>query len=378
MKPYRIAIVGLGSMGHHHAEAVEAENTCELAGAAEVNCDQSRKWRQRFAVKAVFDDYEKMMDELEPDIVILATHSPVHCAATLAAAQRGIHVFCEKPIALNLVEADAMVASCDDNDVRLAINHIKRASPYNRYVQEKISNGEIGRLIQVKAFEKGGRRAGNALMEMGTHLYDWVRFFAGDMEWAHAHLQQLDGRESKIRDIRHTREVDASDRDSGLVLGERGFVSFRFKTGIHAQVEFLAEPRANDDAYGLDLIGTEGRLALRGSVGTALFIHDGSHHTPIEEWIPQAVPSEDVDELGKRRDMAAKRLLLQRLMLRDLIAAIEEGRDPAASGRDGRDCLEMIHATWESHLRKARVRAPLEPREHVLELWQRQGDPRFP
>ena len=103
MKPYRIAIVGLGSMGHHHAEAVEAENTCELAGAAEVNCDQSRKWRQRFAVKAVFDDYEKMMDELEPDIVILATHSPVHCAATLAAAQRGIHVFCEKPIALNLV-----------------------------------------------------------------------------------------------------------------------------------------------------------------------------------------------------------------------------------------------------------------------------------
>ena len=378
MKSYHVAIIGLGGMGHHHAEAVEAESNCELAGGAEVDPGRARNWRERFAANAVFEDYEKMMDELAPDIVIVSTHSPVHCAATLAAAHRGIHVFCEKPIALNLAEADAMVASCDDNGVRLAVNHIKRASPYNRHVREKITNGEIGRLIQVRAFEKGGRRAGNALMEMGTHLYDWIRLFAGDLEWAHAHLQQLDGRESEAGDIRHTREVDPGDRDSGLVLGERGFVSFRFKSGVHAQAEFLAEPGANDDAYGLDLIGTEGRMALRGSVGTALFIHGGSHHTPMEEWTRQPLPSEDVDELGNRRDMAAKRLFLQRLMLRDLIAAIEEDRDPAASGRDGRDCLEMIHATWESHLRKARVRAPLEPRQHVLERWLAQGVPPYP
>ena len=370
MKTYRIAIIGLGGMGHHHAEAVRAESNCELVGGADIDPGQARKWRERFAVAAVFAEYEEMMDELQPDIVIVATHSPEHCPATLAAARRGIHVFCEKPIALNLVEADAMVASCHANEVRFAINHIKRASLYNRHVQERIGNGEIGQFIQIRAFEKGGRRSGNALMEMGTHLYDWIRLFAGDMDWAHAHLLQLDGRESAIGDIKHTQEVDPNDRDSGLVLGERGSVSFRFKSGIHAQAEFLAEPRANDDAYGLDLIGTEGRMALRGSVGTELFIHRGAHQTPAEAWRRESLASEDMDEEGKPRDMTAKRLLLQRLMVRDLIAAIEEGRDPVASGRDGRDCLEMIHATWESHLRKGRARAPLQPREHVLERWR--------
>ena len=147
-------------------------------------------------------------------------------------------------------------------------------------------------------------------MEMGTHLFDWIRLFAGDLEWAHAHLLQLGGRESAIGDIKHTREVDPKDRDSGLVLGERGSVSFRFKSGIHAQAEFLAEPRANDDAYGLDLVGTEGRMALRGSVGTELFIHRGAHQTPAEGWRRESLASEDMDEEGNPRDMTAKRLLL--------------------------------------------------------------------
>ena len=81
---------------------------------------------------------------------------------------------------------------------------------------------------------------------------------------------------------------------------------------------------------------------------------------------------EDLDEQGNPRDKASIRLLLQRLMLRDLIEAIEEDRDPFASGRDGRDCLEMIHATWESHRHKARVYMPLTPRDHPLERWKKE------
>ena len=60
---------------------------------------------------------------------------------------------------------------------------------------------------------------------MGTHLYDWLRLFGGDVEWTHAHLVQLDGRESTVDDIKHTQEVHPHDRDAGLVLGERGHAS---------------------------------------------------------------------------------------------------------------------------------------------------------
>ena len=372
MKKYRIAIIGLGGMGGQHAQAVKLETNCELIAGAEINSDRAKAWGERFSVKAIYDDYEKMLDEQEPDIVIVPTQAPMHYPPTIAAAQRGIHVFCEKPITLNLAQADEMVETCDKYNVKFSINHIKRASLYNRYVLSLISKGEIGDVVLMKATDKGGRKVGNSLMEMGTHLYDWLRLFGGDVEWTHAHLTQMDGSESTVDDIKHTQEVHPHDRDAGLVLGERGHVSFRFKNGIHADVQFIAQPQTNDNAYGIDIIGTEGRIAIRESVGTTMFIHKGQHQTPAEAWEPVHLPDEDIDEDGKQRDNGSRRLFLQRLMVRDLIAAIEEDRDPFASGRDGRDCLEMIHATWESQRQKERVYMPLTSREHPLERWKRE------
>lgn len=374
MKKYRIAIIGLGGMGGHHAQAATLEENCELIAGAEINPERAKAWGERFGIKAIYDDYEKMMEEQKPDIVIVPTQAPMHHPPTIAAAQRGIHVFCEKPIALNLIQADEMVDTCDENNVKFAINHIKRASPYNRHVLSLIEKGEIGDVVLLKATDKGGRKVGNSLMEMGTHLYDWLRLFGGDVEWTHAHLVQLDGRESTVNDIKNTQEVHPHDRDAGLVLGERGHASFRFKNGIHADVQFLAQPQTNDNAYGIDIIGTEGRIAIRESVGTTMFIHKGQHKTPDQPWEPVFLPEENIDEDGNDRDKGSIRLLLQRLMLRDLVNAIEENRDPFASGRDGRDCLEMIHATWESHRQMRRIYMPLPQREHPLELWKRESN----
>ena len=340
MKHYRIAIIGLGGMGGHHSQAVKLETNCELVAGAEINPERAKAWAERFAVNAIYDDYEKMLNEQGPDIVIVPTQAPMHHPPTIAAAQRGVHVFCEKPIALNLIQADQMVETCDKHNVKFAINHIKRASLYNRYVLSLIEKGEIGDVVLMKATDKGGRKAGNSLMEMGTHLYDWIRLFGGDVEWTHAHLMQMD-------------------------------VSFRFKNGIHADVQVLAQPQTNDNAYGIDIIGTEGRIAIRESVGTTMFIHRGQHQTPAQAWEPVHLPDEYTDEKGKQRDKGSTRLFLQRLMLRDLISAIEEDREPFASGKDGRDCLEMIHATWESHRQKGRVSMPLTPRAHPLERWRR-------
>ena len=221
MNNYRIAIIGLGGMGGAHAEAAALEENCQLVAGAEVNPERAKAWSERFSVKAIYDDYEQMLDAQQPDIVIVPTQAPMHHPPTIAAAQRGIHVFCEKPTALNLIEADEMVETCDEHHVKFAINHIKRASPYNRHVLSLIEKGEIGDVVVMKATDKGGRKVGNSLMEMGTHLYDWLRLFAGDVEWTHAHLVQIDGRESTVDDIKHTQEVHPFDRDAGLVLGEQ-------------------------------------------------------------------------------------------------------------------------------------------------------------
>ncbi len=372
MKTYRVAVIGLGGMGGHHAEAVRAEQNCDLVAGVEIDTGRGRAWSERFGGAAVYDDYDKMFDEVVPDVALISTQAPQHHGPTISAAKRGIHVFCEKPTALNLIEADEMVESCQVAGVKFAINHIKRASPYNKLALEMIAAGDIGQLLRLRAFDKGGRWAGNSLMEMGTHLYDWVRLFAGNVEWAHAHLMQRDGRESTAADIKHTQEVHPKDRDAGLVLGERCAAAFRFENGLHADVDYFGQQETDDRSYGIDLIGSKGRIAVRESVQTSMFVHKGQHQAPDEPWQRVHLVEEDHDEAGNELDRSQKRLLLQRLMLRDLIAAIEEDREPFASGRDGRDCLEMIHATWESHRRGTRVRLPLPAREHPLERWRRE------
>ena len=69
MKNYRIAIIGLGGMGGAHADAVQLEENCELVAGAEINPERAKAWSERFGVKAIYDDYEKMLDQEQPDIV---------------------------------------------------------------------------------------------------------------------------------------------------------------------------------------------------------------------------------------------------------------------------------------------------------------------
>ena len=128
---YRVVVVGLGGMGQHHAETILAQDRCELVGGAEIDSGRAEVWRERFGAP-VFDNYEEMMDDLQPDMAVISTQAPLHHPVTLAAARRNIHVLCEKPIALDLAQADEMVAACDEHGVRLAINHVKRGSLYNR------------------------------------------------------------------------------------------------------------------------------------------------------------------------------------------------------------------------------------------------------
>ena len=102
-----------------------------------------------------------------------------------------------------------------------------------------------------------------------------------------------------------------------------------------------------------------------------MFIHRGQRHLPQQNWEQVYIEEEDNDEKGQPRKNRG-RLYLQRLMIRDLINAIEEDRDPIASGRGGVASMEMINLTWESLRRKERVYAPLEIREHPLERWRRE------
>ena len=370
MAKYQAALIGCGGKGKDHANTLVKDNLVDLVAVCDIRAEAVQNFQKTYGVAKLYTNYHEMLKCERLDLVVISTQAPQHHAPTIAAAEHGCHVLCEKPMAVTLQEADEMIAACDKSGVRLAINHQKRASAYNDYAKRLIAAGEIGEFVLIRAYDKGGRKAGNSMMEMGTHLFDWVHNFAGDVSWASAHIT-TGMREAVAQDIKHSQEVNPRDRDAGLVIGERAFCSFGFVNGLHADCEFLAQGRANDKAYGVDLIGTKGRIALRRSVATVVFIHRSEFMTPVEghQWEPVSVPEED-EITGQHLSTRDINQVLQSRIIHSLLEPETPDSPPISSGREGRAALEMIHGSWESHLCGKRVAFPLKDRTHPLQRWR--------
>jgi predicted dehydrogenase len=384
---FRVGIIGLGAMGHSLAQTCRAEADVEIVAGCDVLEEKRRAWGTalRLADDALYADYEEMLGRERLDLVIVATHAPAHHAPVLRAARHSVHVLCEKPMAVSLREADDMVAACAAAGVKLAINHVKRGSRGNDVARTLITDGAIGTPYLVRGEGKGHRWAGSELMEMGTHLFDWLRLLFGDPWWLFAHVVQ-NGHPAGPADIVHSLDLPYPERDCGLVLGERAYCALGFSTGLHADIGFLAQPvdhiadygvltqpTDEDAGYGFDICGTEGILALRRSVGTDIFLQRGHHRGPLGAGLWERIPVDEYAGLAPPvgpANAAGERLACQRRLLRDLLDAIATGDEPSSSGRDGRAALELTMAVWQSQREGRPVTLPLPQREHPLERWR--------
>lgn len=382
-RTYRAAVAGCGGMGRNHAHALVDLQGIELVALADVfqpNLDRAGD-EVELDPERRYQDFAQMCDEQRPDFVVIATQAPQHAELTIAAAHRGIHVICEKPLALNLAEADAMLQACQAAGVRLAVNHLRRMTPASTLARDLIAAGEIGEILAVDIHDKGGRPVGNTLMEMATHYFDEARFLlsrriladgrcADELEWVYARLSTGLGAAAHLatpEEIMRSQEAKPTDRDCGLVLGERGTVVLGFAGEVQAVARFHNLPKADASYDGIDIIGTQGALAVRGGFLKYLYRRRGHTFAEHDRWEPVAIPNSEAYFAVDNRQSGR---LLCAWMAQEMVAAIEEGREHVSSGRDGLISLESLMAVYVSHRQGAPVALPLAERRHPLEVWR--------
>ena len=381
--PVAAAVIGCGGMGRHHIQALATLPAVQLVGISDIFAPNLERGGNEVNLPAAqrYLDYNQLLDEAKPDFVVIATQAPQHAELTIAAAQRGIHVLCEKPLALNLVEADSMVAACEANGVLLATNHMRRVTPASTIGRNMIAAGTIGEILAVDIHDKGGRPVGNTLMEMATHYFDEARFLlshyvqsdghrADEVEWLFSRLTTGLGaaaHPATATEIVNSQVAKPTDRDCGLVVGERGTVVIGLAGGVQAVARFHNLPHADARYDGVDVIGTKGALGVRGGMVKYLFQRQGHTFADHDRWNPVTI--EGYDAYFAQTDGPASHYLCQQMAL-ELIAAIEEGRQHVASGYEGIMSLELLMATYQSHIANAPVTLPLVERRHPLELWK--------
>lgn len=353
----RVGIVGCGGMGRTHARAIETAAGMTLVAA----CDRDEAALSTFQAEVGpldgYADHADMYATADLDVVVVATHARAHADPVVDAAAHGVAgVLVEKPIALDLGEADRMVESCRTAGTALAVNMQQQVDPNVVHARALIENGAIGRVKHVTVLDKGGRPAGNSLMEMAIHLFNLTRYVVGEPEWVTAQLT-VEDRPATRTDVMPSRELNPGDRDCGLVLGERATATFGLAGGVTASFASLAEAEPDSERCGLDVLGTDGRITIRGSLPPKVYYAD---HEP---WLPEdPMVTLDVAETGRENLLVA--------MHERLVRAIERDQSHPVSGEAGRTALEFVMGIYESYRRDGtRVELPLQDRTHPLAAW---------
>ena len=187
-KTYRAGIVGLGYIGGADqvsgdalGQLVEDLDGTHIAALSnhprvEVVAGSSRNpgRRERFAERTgipTFEDWQDLIRQPDLDIVSVATYAHVHHEITLACAEIDIPVvYCEKPIAQTLAEAEEMVTACNSTGALLVINHNRRFHGLMRRLRDFVTAGGLGDLTSAAVQWSNGR-----LGNVGTHMFDGIR-----------------------------------------------------------------------------------------------------------------------------------------------------------------------------------------------------------
>ena len=143
-QPVRCGVIGLGLMGSVHADILSGMGRAELA----VCCDIDPAAAERSPEGTRFtDDYRDLLSEPGLQAVIVATPEHLHREPVEAALEAGLSVFCEKPIASTLEDADAMIAVEQATNGRLVIGHVLRFDPRYSHVHDSVTSGALGQAI---------------------------------------------------------------------------------------------------------------------------------------------------------------------------------------------------------------------------------------
>src|SRR5437899_7294033 len=187
----RIGLIGAGRIGRKHAETVSRLSTAVLAAVADADeaaaAAAAALGSGRETQVSVATDYRHLLDDPAVDAVVIAAPTNLHATLIAAAAAAGKQIFCEKPIALTLAEADEALAAVARAGVTLQIGFQRRFDPAYERAHAAITAGELGRLFFLRSTtrdpepppEEYLRASPSIFTDTAIHDLDMLRWLAG-------------------------------------------------------------------------------------------------------------------------------------------------------------------------------------------------------
>lgn len=193
----KVAIIGCGGLGQVHADCYARIPGVTVAAVCDI--DEAQANRVAASVDAaVYTSFDDMLAQADFELISITLPTYLHKEFTVRAAAAGKHVLCEKPIALNSQDAEAMIAACEANGVRLFIGQVVRFFPEYAQMKARVEEGALGTIGTVHCRRVGGHpghardwyfdeaKSGGVIADLMIHDIDFVRWTLGEVKSVYA------------------------------------------------------------------------------------------------------------------------------------------------------------------------------------------------
>lgn len=356
----KAAVIGTGAnpddpgrdgfaMGYRHGAAYRRLDDCQLVACADLVQKHAERFAEEFDLRGVYEDYRRMLAEVEPDIVSVCIPPDAHAEVVVACAKSGnvdaIH--CEKPMATTWRDCRQMVEACEDHGVRLTINHQRRFGEPFRRAKSLLDDGEIGELVRIEF-------AGDNLFDAGSHQFDLCGFFTEQtpVQWV---LGQI--------------HYDQENQWFGVHNENQAITQFRCEDGVYG----LAATGDGADFVGCycRLVGSEGEIEIGvhngptlrtrrgGATAWEVIETDENIHGPRKPGAIGAVVRRLASTLPGSTGSRSQSPTLHDKAIAEVVEAVRTGDESELSAQRALWATELVFATWESARRTGRVDLPL-------------------
>ena len=332
--PVRVGLIGSQFISSIHARAVQRCPNAELVAVASPTPGNAEKFAGEFSIPHHFTDYRQLLELGDLDMIVIGAPNHVHCEITVAAAAAGKHVVCEKPLCLNLTEADQMIDACKVAGVKLMYAEELCFAPKYVRLKELLDSGALGTPTLIKQSEKHSgphadhfwdveKSGGGVAMDMGCHAIEFFRWMLGRPAIKSVYAQ--------MNTLVHGDKTRGDDNALIVVEFENGCVA-------------LAEESWTK------LGGMDDRAEVHGSQGVAYadLLHGNSIETYSAAGYDYAVEKSDQTtgwtftmyeeewNYGFPQEMA------------HFVDCVQNDLPPLVTGEDGRAVLEALFAAYAS------------------------------
>ena len=302
-------LIGCGDIARKRiAPALRDLDGCDLVAVSRARGELAESFAKEFGARRHYADWQDLLNDQEIQAVYLATPVNLHAAQTVAAAEAGKQVLCEKPMAMSVAECDRMIAAGRANKVKLGVAYYRHFYPAVTRARQIVQSGEIGLpvIAQINAFEwfnpepehprswllKKGRAGGGPMFDFGCHRIEVLTNILGAI--------------SLVRALTSNVVFDREVEDTATAL-------FQFERGASAVLSVTHAAREPRDT--LEIFGSRGSI-----------------HVPVLNEGTMRV----ISDQGERTETHAPENNLHAPLISDFVKAVRDDREPAVNGETGR------------------------------------------